>query len=392
LGAGAMEYGNRKSAKAAEEDRAKALQRAMQYSGILGQDRPPGIMGGAARPGPTMNAWQGLPRTQQENAVIRNLIQGGYQDKAVGMIEDRMKPQTRKDPITINNQLVDPYTYDVIRDLRTPQEPDLIERKYDFFRSPEGGNLSHGDAMDMAFGNIRPYSETNPLNGQVTTYRINLRTGLKEPFTDANGQPTTPADFPADQPGAPAPQPAPGGNPIYSAPLLSQVGNLGGVPAVQEFGARATAGAYDAGQNVNVPRQNFRLLKQSIYSMYGGSKMSNQDKQELDATLASLGFFESPERGYDALATWYAKAQAMEAEQTRVMNDSSLPVAMRQDAAKQVDGAREVMRILGNPAEIPRPSGGNAAGLPRVSTPGDYNAIKSGAQYLDPDGNVRTKR
>lgn len=100
LGAGAMEYGNRKSAKAAEEDRAKALQRAVEYSGILGQPRAPGIMGGAARPGPTMNAWQGLPRTQQENSVLRYLDQAGYRDEVVKMIQGRMAPQQRAQPLS----------------------------------------------------------------------------------------------------------------------------------------------------------------------------------------------------------------------------------------------------------------------------------------------------
>lgn len=161
LGAGAMEYGNRKSAKAAEEDRAKALQRAVEYSGILGQPRAPGIMGGAARPGPTMNAWQGLPRTQQENSVLRYLDQAGYRDEVVKMIQGRMAPQ-QDEFVTINGQLVNKRTGKVKGDYRTPEaapEPDWTDlydiktgttRKYDLRSAAVRQRIDRGELLSEA--------------------------------------------------------------------------------------------------------------------------------------------------------------------------------------------------------------------------------------------------
>lgn len=269
-----------------------------------------------------------------------------------------------------------------------PSAPDIeMDRLADLYP-----DMSEQDRFDIAYGNSQVVTETNPLNGQSSTFIVSKTRGTRKPLTEIGTPPDAGQGMPKnvqEQPTEP-----PGGNPIYSAPLLSQVGNLGGSPAFKEMGARATAGAYDAGPDVNVPRQNFRLLKQSIYSMYGGSKMSNQDKAELDTTLASLGVFESSERAYDALATWYAKAHRMEQDQYKTMNDPSMPVPMRQAAAAKAQGAREVMSIIGSPAEIARPGGApqSSDGMPQITSESEYGLLTPGTKYRDPDGNVRVKQ
>lgn len=117
-----MDRNNKAKAAEAEEAKQQALQRAMTYSGMLGQPKQPQILGGV-RPGPTMDSWQGLPRPQQENGVLRNIIQAGYGDKAAQFIMDnRMKPKG-EDLIEINGQLVNRQTRQVVGDYRTPKDP-----------------------------------------------------------------------------------------------------------------------------------------------------------------------------------------------------------------------------------------------------------------------------
>lgn len=273
----------------------------------------------------------------------------------------------------------------------TPDKPSAADIEMDRL-SELYPTMDERDRFDIAYGNSQVVTETNPFDKSVETFLVSRTRGTKKLLRAVGTPPPQLAPIPD-----PASEPStPGGNPIYSAPLLSQVGNLGGSPAISEIGARATAGLYDAGADVNVPRQNFRLLKQSIYSMYGGSKMSNQDKAELDTTLASLGVFESSERAYDALATWYAKAKRMEQDQYRTMNDPSMPVTMRQEAAAKASGAREVMSIIGDPAEIGRPGSQQGAAqpgdIPQIKTESEYGALVPGTRYMDPDGNVRVKQ
>jgi len=141
-------------AKAAEiaDEKRRALNNAIQMSGMLGQDPSPRILGGA-RPGPTMNAWQGLPREQQVSGVMRHLANAGYGDEVNRFIlEQRLKPKTAPNPVTINEQLVDPITGRIIRDYRTPEtvEPDIREfydSRYDGKRRAFDANSPRVQAM-----------------------------------------------------------------------------------------------------------------------------------------------------------------------------------------------------------------------------------------------------
>ena len=192
--------------------------------------------------------------------------------------------------------------------------------------------------------------------------------------------------------GAPGAQPAPGAappsaptdDPLLRAPLLSMVDRLGGKAVAQEAIGKMSLGTMDPGPEVNIPRQRLKMFNAAVIDMKGGSKMSNQDRERVETTLPSQGIFESAERGYDVLNTYRAEAIDTVKSQTAVAKDPNMPVELRKEALEKIAGARKVIDMVGDPAEIPRPGAkGAAAKVGGVQPPANAKQAPDGNYYIE---------
>lgn len=221
-------------------------------------------------------------------------------------------------------------------------------------------------ATKFVDGVLKVDQETDPVTGQNRLFMVDMSTQQKTPLNLSGamgGSPSAGSDTPAaPQANDAAPEPE------QDTPLLGLVSKLGGLEALKEGVGKVSMGAYDPGAETNVPRQRFRLFNNAVLEMYGGTKMSNEERELKTKLLPDPGILESPERAYDILKTWHAEAQNILKVEGGIANDVNATPEMRKDAKEKMAGAQKVLNILGDPSKIARPSPSPMPGLSTTAT------------------------
>lgn len=263
-------------------------------------------------------------------------------------------------------------TRDPIRDRRVAEYQQLY-------------GVNRATATKLADGLIKGF--TDPLTGQTQFFdMVDLSRG-------GGGSQPAPQRVPVPGPMAnnPAPPPVPGrsampgeARPVPAAlrdpmttPLLGLVDVFGGAEPLQEAAGKITMGSYDPGAGVNVPRNRFRILKQDIYEMYGGNRMSDQDRQRIEKAFPGEGVFESPSAAFDALSAWSTEAQNTIATQGAIANDPNRSAQLRREAEGKVVAAEKVLRTIGDPQQYSRPGSNAGAQLAKPISQMSLNELES---------------
>jgi hypothetical protein len=201
--------------------------------------------------------------------------------------------------------------------------------------------------------------DRDPVTGAAKIYNLADLSGKGGPQAPASPPPTT-GQVVAEPPQADVNKPS-----VKAAdiPLLEAVNYLGGSDPLKQMAASATIGAYDPGQTVNIARDKLKSFSQDVYAMKGGlSRLSENERSEIQQLLPAMGVFVSPAAEYDKLVTWKKEAEKTIEEQTAIRNDDQAPADQRKEAASRVSSAKSMLAKIGNPEKIKRPSDDDTVG------------------------------
>lgn len=275
---------------------------------------------------------------------------------AQGMVESGPLSLNSRDPVRDRRVVEYQQLYKVDRATATKLADGLIKG----YTDPLTGQTQFVDMVDLSRGraqaapvptNTPPAPMLPPPGGQPLT--VSAPAGAPPPVPGR-----------AVMPGEAAPS-APAAMDPMTTPLLGLTYAFGGKQPVQESLGRATMGGYDPGAGVNVPRNRFRILKQDIFDMYGGNRMSDQDRERIERAFPSEGIFESEAAAFDSLSTWANEAQNTIATQRAIADDTSRSPAIRKEAEAKVIAAEKALRTIGDPKQFKRP------GSAKLPQPGD---------------------
>lgn len=230
-----------------------------------------------------------------------------------------------------------------------------LEAKIKFIQNANP-DLSPDQVINIATGVTG--IDRDPVTGAAKIYNLADLSGNGRPQATAV-QPTTGQATVGQLPSA-VNQP-----PVKAAdiPLLEAVNYLGGRDPIKQMAASATIGAYDPGQTLNIARDKLKSFSQDVYAMRGGlSRLSENERSEIQKLLPSMGVFVSPAAEYDKLITWKQDAEKTIKEQTAIRNDDNAPADQRKEAASKISSAESILTKIGDPEKIKRPSDDDTVG------------------------------
>ena len=202
--------------------------------------------------------------------------------------------------------------------------------------------------------------DRDPVTGAARIYNLANLSGQGKPQATVSPPP------PSGQPEAVRPEVGvtqPAVKKPEDMPLLEAVNYLGGKEAVKPIIASATIGGYDPGQTLNIARDKLKSFSQDVYAMKGGlSKLSENERKEIQQLLPDPDIFTSPAAEYDKLITWKKEAEKTIQEQTAIRNDNNAPADQRKEAASRVSSAKSMLAKIGDPEKTLRPSDSNTVG------------------------------
>lgn len=228
--------------------------------------------------------------------------------------------------------------------------------------------LNQSDATKLVDGVVQVVP--NQFDGSLSL--VDKATGSRRDLRAA-AAPTQPAPAPSSDQGQPS--------------ILEEVGFYGPRGAVPETMEKVTFGLFGADPGTMQARQRQRVLRETLLDAFARTgRPSNYAQQRIEELIPSTGVFESPGRAWDAFSVTYNDLSSQLSEDQQIMRDESLPVAMRQEASARTRATQRALRLIGDPAKTPRPKDDPAAGgqVPSPKTDDEYNALPSGALFIDP--------
>lgn len=273
----------------------------------------------------------------------------------------------------------------------SPDKPSAREQK---IYSLMNQGVDPAEAANIVDGIVR--YEQNPIDGSLV--RLNQATGETQRI-DTEMPPLN-----LGGPGAPQQQGGAGqalgqaseqaapqqGGQQETPTILEGVSSYGPEGRIGELAQRGTFGAYDPGQEQTQQRQRIRLLREQILEAYARSgRPSNYAQQRVEELLPSTGVFESPTRAYDQLSEMYREMNQQYNDAQAIYENPGIPPDQKHEAIKSMISTRNVMRAIGDPGQIPRPSERDAP--PEITTDQEYEDLPSGTEFIAPDGTRRRK-
>lgn len=201
--------------------------------------------------------------------------------------------------------------------------------------------LSRRDATAIA-DDVVGFSR-DPYSGQTQPYNKLDLVGRN------SGAAASPAAPPASPPGGKSPAPE-------FPPILGNVSEYGPGGFLAETAEKATFGYAGVDPKVLQTRQSYRVLRETLLDAYNRSgRPSNYAQQRVEELLPSTGPFESEARAWDSFKVLHGDLSSQLADDREVAGDEKLPVNMRQEASARIRSTERALRMIGNPADFPRP-------------------------------------
>lgn len=227
-------------------------------------------------------------------------------------------------------------------------------------------NVSEKEARDIVDGRLKVQSD--PLSGQ--TKLVNIATGTEKIVT---GAPPVAEDAPAVEP------------PPEQTVFQSLDDAVGLVPGATEFIGQTFGQLAPelVEEDVVVARQKIRGLREKLIralSLSGRPPVIEQ--QRLLDMLPSLGPLESPENARASLKALHGMLSRQVMDDMAVYNDPATPKKSRSEAFERARGIQSTLRELGAPP----------AESTTIDTQEEYDALPSGAEYIDKQSGQRSRK